>query len=147
MSLALALLLGCPADPGEPPSRSPDPETTTGGLTVDTDPTEVGSTGDTGTVPVVDTAWDAFVEQRDDVLVDLGVPILDCPLRNDTSHPAFHGCIDWHSAVHGTWALLALYRLTGDLQYLDVAEQVLRPGPLDAELSNLLDGELAAEVP
>ena len=35
-------------------------------------------------------------------------------LRHDTIHPAFHGCIDWHSACHATWALLAARGLTGD---------------------------------
>ena len=34
--------------------------------------------------------------------------------RRDTEHPAFHGCVDWHSACHGVWALLAYQRATGD---------------------------------
>ncbi len=38
-------------------------------------------------------------------------------LRHDTAHPAFHGCIDWHSACHAAWALLAHRRLTGDARY------------------------------
>ena len=25
-------------------------------------------------------------------------------------HPAFHGCFDWHSAVHGHWMLARLLR-------------------------------------
>src|SRR6266542_6397615 len=25
-------------------------------------------------------------------------------------HPAFHGCFDWHSAVHGHWMLVRLLR-------------------------------------
>ena len=33
--------------------------------------------------------------------------------RTDTDHPVFHGCIDWHSAVHGHWALLRIARATG----------------------------------
>ena len=28
--------------------------------------------------------------------------------RSDTDHPLFHGAWDWHSSVHGHWALLAL---------------------------------------
>ena len=28
-----------------------------------------------------------------------------------TLHPAFHGCFDWHSAVHGHWMLVRLLRL------------------------------------
>ncbi len=30
-------------------------------------------------------------------------------------HPAFHGCFDWHSAVHGHWMLVRLLRLHPDL--------------------------------
>ena len=26
-------------------------------------------------------------------------------------HPAFYGCYDWHSAVHGHWLLLRVLRL------------------------------------
>jgi hypothetical protein len=33
--------------------------------------------------------------------------------RMDTQHPVFHGCFDWHSAVHGHWALLRIARVTG----------------------------------
>ena len=27
-----------------------------------------------------------------------------------TLHPAFYGCFDWHSAVHGHWSLVSLLR-------------------------------------
>ncbi len=30
-------------------------------------------------------------------------------------HPAFYGCFDWHSAVHGHWLLIRLLRLFPDL--------------------------------
>jgi Protein of unknown function (DUF2891) len=30
-------------------------------------------------------------------------------------HPAFYGCFDWHSAVHGHWMLVRLLRLRPDL--------------------------------
>ena len=36
--------------------------------------------------------------------------------RRDTQHPAFCGCIDWHSSVHGAYALLMAARLTGQSQ-------------------------------
>lgn len=29
-----------------------------------------------------------------------------CVFRRDTRHIIFHGCIDWHSSVHGHWGLL-----------------------------------------
>src|SRR5215475_7016400 len=30
-------------------------------------------------------------------------------------HPAFYGCLDWHSSVHGHWMLVRLLRLFPDL--------------------------------
>src|SRR5271167_1089677 len=30
-------------------------------------------------------------------------------------HPAFYGCYDWHSSVHGHWMLVRLLRLFPDL--------------------------------
>ena len=30
-------------------------------------------------------------------------------------HPAFYGCFDWHSSVHGHWMLVRLLRLFPDL--------------------------------
>eukprot|EP00029_Vermamoeba_vermiformis_P000369 TRINITY_DN10418_c0_g1_i1.p1 TRINITY_DN10418_c0_g1~~TRINITY_DN10418_c0_g1_i1.p1 ORF type:complete len:333 (+),score=8.86 TRINITY_DN10418_c0_g1_i1:3-1001(+) len=30
-------------------------------------------------------------------------------LNKDTDHKIFHGCYDWHSAVHGHWAILRIY--------------------------------------
>src|SRR5262249_2402300 len=30
-------------------------------------------------------------------------------------HPAFYGCFDWHSSVHGHWLLVRLLRLFPDL--------------------------------
>ena len=32
-----------------------------------------------------------------------------------TMHPAFYGCFDWHSAVHGHWMLVRILRLFPDL--------------------------------
>lgn len=34
--------------------------------------------------------------------------------HTDTMHPVFHGCIDWHSAAHGHWALLRIANTTGE---------------------------------
>src|SRR5438477_11198831 len=30
--------------------------------------------------------------------------------RPQELHPAFYGCLDWHSAVHGHWTLVRLLR-------------------------------------
>lgn len=44
-------------------------------------------------------------------LEPFAVEISSHAARKDTQFAAFHGCIDWHSAVHGHWALFRLARL------------------------------------
>ncbi len=39
--------------------------------------------------------------------------------------PAFYGCFDWHSAVHGHWSLVKLLRLYHDLEKTDQIKEVL----------------------
>jgi len=39
-------------------------------------------------------------------------PVVDCFQKNDSNHPVFNGCIDWHSAVHATWAIIKYQNLT-----------------------------------
>ncbi len=39
---------------------------------------------------------------------DLGTP--------KTLHPAFYGCFDWHSAVHGHWSMVRLLKTFPDLK-------------------------------
>lgn len=64
---------------------------------------------------------------------ELAKVIARCVARHDTRHDAFHGCIDWHSAVHGTWALIAYMRLTGDMRHAPLVAQSLSPGLLARE--------------
>lgn len=45
-------------------------------------------------------------------------------------HPAFYGCFDWHSAVHGHWSLVSLLKRFPDLKE---SEQIL--SGLEAHLS------------
>src|SRR5262245_20203791 len=45
-------------------------------------------------------------------------------------HPAFYGCYDWHSSLHGHWMLARLLRLFPDLPEKD---QIVRA--LDANLT------------
>jgi Protein of unknown function (DUF2891) len=47
-------------------------------------------------------------------------------------HPAFYGCLDWHSSVHGHWMLVHLMRLFPDL-------------PDAREIRAALDANLSAE--
>jgi hypothetical protein len=53
--------------------------------------------------------------------------------RHDTVHPCFHGCIDWHSACHATWALLAHRRLVGSRIYEPIVDAILMPRDLASE--------------
>lgn len=55
----------------------------------------------------------ALKQRRMEFLEGFIEPIRTCVGRNDTSHHLFHGCIDWHSAVHGLWALTAAAHITG----------------------------------
>lgn len=89
-----------------------------------------------------DARWQAFVDQREAWLYALSEPILACVGNRDTEHPAFHGCIDWHSAVHATWALHALYRMTGEPAYLAAADAVLEPDAVAGELDDIVAGNL-----
>ena len=91
--------------------------------------------------------WQAFLDARQGWLEQLGVPILACSANVDTGHPAFHGCIDWHSHVHATYALHVIYRVTGEQSWLDAADQTLDPVALAAELADLQDGGIAGELP
>ena len=58
--------------------------------------------------------------------------------RHDTAHPVFHGCIDWHSACHGVWSLLAHRALTGSEKFASIVDDLLRPDKLALEAGALL---------
>lgn len=58
-------------------------------------------------------------------------------LRRDTAHPAFHGCIDWHSACHGVWSLIAYEGLTGDTRHRGIVDSILTPANIAAEAADL----------
>ena len=41
-------------------------------------------------------------------------------------HPAFYGCFDWHSAVHGHWSLVSLLKQFPNLENVeDIKQQLL----------------------
>ncbi|MBP0904213.1 DUF2891 domain-containing protein [Mariniflexile gromovii] len=42
-----------------------------------------------------------------------------------TLHPAFYGCYDWHSAVHGHWSLVSLLKQFPNLENRNAIEQRL----------------------
>ncbi len=74
-----------------------------------------------------------LTETRADIAGNLAATIRRCVERKDTGHAAFHGCIDWHSAVHGTWALTAYGRATGDQQHAGLLAGILTPAKVAAE--------------
>lgn len=55
-----------------------------------------------------------------------------------TLHPAFYGCFDWHSAVHGHWSLVSLLKQFPDLETADDAKKML--------LENMSKTNIEAEV-
>jgi hypothetical protein len=64
-------------------------------------------------------------------------PITVCVQNHDTENPVFHGCIDWHSSVHGTWALTAYSWATGDRRYEPLIKSLLDPAALKLEHAHL----------
>ncbi len=41
-------------------------------------------------------------------------------------HPAFYGCFDWHSSVHGHWSLVKLLKDFPEMEYAQIAREKLR---------------------
>src|SRR5210317_1040141 len=59
-------------------------------------------------------------------------------LSPTTLHPAFYGCFDWHSAVHGHWSLVSLLK---QFPNLDKAEDIKK-----RLLNNMSKENIEAEV-
>lgn len=91
--------------------------------------------------------WDRFCESRAPFLTALASTIVQGVIREDTNHPAFCGCIDWHSCVHGLYALLTTSRLTGDPQWTKIAESRFNSKKLEYELESLQREEINQELP
>lgn len=92
-----------------------------------------GSAADQTTPPEVAR----LVNSRDKIAADLVGPAVACFQRLDTEHAVFKGCIDWHSAAHGAWAILAYTRATGDRQYLPLVQSRLTEDGIRRELEFL----------
>ncbi len=88
----------------------------------------------------------SLLRARIEIAGALAEPIRQSVARKDTGHVAFHGCIDWHSAVHGVWALTAYTRMTGDASCDSLLEETLRPEKLAAERA-LLTARTGFEMP
>jgi hypothetical protein len=84
--------------------------------------------------------------ERDAWLARAGEKIAEAVRRRDTRHAIFHGCYDWHSAVHGHWALLRIARVTGEQRFAELATSELTPDRIATEAS-LLRAEPRFELP
>ena len=91
--------------------------------------------------------WGIFCASRLEYLRALGEVVEQGFTRRDTLHPAFCGCIDWHSSVHGAYALLTAARLTGYHRWAEVVDESLTRNCLDAEFESLQKGHLDHELP
>ena len=91
--------------------------------------------------------WEFFCAARSEYLSILGEVVEQGFIRRDTEHPTFCGCIDWHSSVHGAYALLTAARLTGQSRWAEVVDAALTPECLDAELTSFRQGGLDHELP
>ena len=59
--------------------------------------------------------------------------------QKDTEHKIFHGCWDWHSSVHGHWALLESAHLVRDKENLEWVTERLQSKNMEEELQYLRD--------
>ncbi|WP_298342880.1 DUF2891 domain-containing protein [uncultured Algibacter sp.] len=63
----------------------------------------------------------------------------DEDLKSPTElHPAFYGCFDWHSSVHGHWSLVSLLKSFPNIDNADVIKQKL--------LNNISKQNIESEV-
>lgn len=78
-----------------------------------------------------DALWSLFEADRKGLVQDLSPPFVECFQRRDSAidpaSPVFHGCLDWHSAVHAAYAHHAAYHVTQDGGYLDLVDQKFAP--------------------
>ena len=81
--------------------------------------------------PETEIIFKAFQADRNELLNKLAVAFVDCFQRRDSAidplSPIFHGCLDWHSAVHAAYSHHMLYRRTSSHAYLELVEQQIAP--------------------
>lgn len=60
----------------------------------------------------------------------------DADLRSPRSlHPAFYGCFDWHSAVHGHWSMVRLIKEFPTMRGHEQAREILQRHITDANIA------------
>jgi len=97
--------------------------------------TTIGGTGRAAQTP---PELAPFCDDKGTIAAELARQVAYASQRQDTDHPAFKGCVDWHSAVHGVWALIAYQRATGDAQYASLVASILNSDALCAERAHLV---------
>ncbi len=92
-------------------------------------------------------SWKVFCGARLDYVRALAETVEQSFLQRDTTHQTFCGCIDWHSSVHGAYALLTASRLTSEPRLARVVDAAMAPECLEEELASLKRGDLDHELP
>jgi len=99
-------------------------------LTIATMSAIVGPAAAEGAAPA-GASWSSFTGDRTKLLERLAPAFVSCFQRRDSAvdplSPIFHGCLDWHSAVHAAYSHHVLYRRTGDEKYLELAQNQIAP--------------------
>ena len=75
--------------------------------------------------------WEGFTADREGLLQKLAPAFVSCFQRRDSLidplSPVFHGCLDWHSAVHAAYSHHVLYRRTGDDGFMSLVNDQFAP--------------------
>lgn len=75
--------------------------------------------------------WKSFLADRTKLYETLAPAFISCFKRRDSLidplSPIFHGCLDWHSAVHAAYSHHVLFRRTDKQEYLDLAQAQIAP--------------------
>ncbi len=79
------------------------------------------------------SAVSQLTSHKTEIATALSEPVYSCVSRIDTEHTAFRGCIDWHSAAHGLWALSAYTRATGDTKYVSLIDSLINEKNISLE--------------
>lgn len=81
--------------------------------------------------PRASTTWKRFLTDREKLYEKLAPAFVSCFQRRDSLidplSPIFHGCLDWHSAVHAAYSHHVLFRRTGDESYIDLINDQFAP--------------------
>ncbi len=123
--LILMLTAACNSKPGQAPNSTPENESAEGmpRRTIETLPTQAGPAGQPASEGPL---WPVLDQDTASRLVKLSIECAQKEYPNKPGHvlendqnllapkdatPAFYGCFDWHSAVHGHWTMATLLRL------------------------------------